>query len=103
MQIKAYKCSDGSIVETLEEWQKTEIELLFPDEVDAVRWTSASIAQNIAESRDKIIAILTGEAPPKPRAKRCDAGKTRPAKPGHVQPNPVAVRPGVASDTSTTL
>lgn len=81
MKISAYKCSDGSIVETLEEWQAKELAGVMTGEGQSISQITEGLALRLVESRDKIIAILTGEQPKKPRAKRSDVGKARTPKP----------------------
>lgn len=76
MKITAFKCSDGTIVETLEAWQNRELSLILsgdenPDTCDFDH------AARLVISIDKVVQILTGEEPKKPRAKRKDAGKSR--------------------------
>lgn len=75
---KAFKCSDGTTVATLEDAQRHELELLFKNESEQ----AARIATLLMENSEKVVDVLTTSATSKPRARKINGGtKTRKAKP----------------------
>lgn len=72
---KSFKCSDGTIVATLEEAQQNELANILAEEgMDAVSGQADAAADAVLKAKERVLDILTTTATSKPKARKINGG-----------------------------